>query len=236
VAWVALFIALGGVASGLPGHNTVNSRDVRDNQIRGKDIRARAVASSELRDGGVQRADLANSAVGPEQILDGSIGPDQIGPVPAARVDTPQEAGCVTQEIANNSSEVLQFSNELYDAGGIHSDPPAGCSTAQQSRLTAPINGIYAVQAGISWSNSDADIRQLSIVRPVEGAGAEVVAANSAQPSPVGGTSQAVGTQIALGAGDHLELRAGQVGGGTLRLGNSLDTYFAMAWIGPWPG
>jgi hypothetical protein len=181
----------------------------------------------------VQRADLAPASVGAEQILDGSVGPGQIGPGPAVRVDTPQEAGCVTQGIANNSSEVLQFSNELYDSEDLHSDPGPDCGVEAQSRLTAPIDGIYAVQGGISWSHSDADIRQLSIVRTVEGADAEVVAADSARPSLVGGTSQAVGTQIPLGAGDYLELRAGQVGGGTLTVGNSLDTYFAMIWIGP---
>jgi hypothetical protein len=107
VAWVALFIALGGVAGGLPGRNTVDSRDIRNNQIRGKGIRARAVASPELRDAGVQRADLADASVGADQILDASVGPTKIGPVPAVRVDTPQDAGCVAQEIGHSQNTYL---------------------------------------------------------------------------------------------------------------------------------
>jgi hypothetical protein len=235
VAWVALFIALGGVASGLPGHNTVNSRDIRDNQIRGKDIRARAVASSELRDGGVQRADLANSAVGPEQILDGSIGPDHIGPVPAARVDTPQEAGCVTQEIANNSSEVLQFSNELYDTAGLHGNPPGDCSVSGQSRLTAQLDGLYLVHAGVVWATDSDGERQVSIVRTVGGSTPDVVAGDNRPAAADRATSQGVETVLPLDAGDSVGLQVTQTGGSGLATGSSLDTYFAMTWIGPRP-
>ena len=236
MAWVALFVALGGVASGLPGRNTVDSHDIRKNQVRGQDIRAQAVASSELRDGAVQRADLANSSVSAEQLLDGSVGPGQIGPVPAVRVDTPQEAGCVTQEIANNSSEVLQFSNELYDGGDLHREAGPDCSVETQNRLTAPTNGLYSIVAGVIWSSSQTGTRQISILRTVDEGPAQSVASDSRNPSATGETSQNLATEISLGAGDYVELQATQVGGGSLALGNSLDTYFAMTWIGPRSG
>ncbi len=119
VAWLALFIALGGVASGLPGNNTVTSNDIRTG----------AVKSPDIADGKVKATHIAASAIGTQAIADDAVGPLQLGPVPAARIDTPQQGPpCTSQVIEDPSPETLQFSVEEFDSQGLHAPPPADCS------------------------------------------------------------------------------------------------------------
>ena len=164
VAWVALFIALGGAAAGLPGRNSVDSQDIENGRVRAHDLDRNSVRASEVRDGSIHsaevqdgaiaQADLAAGSVGAPQILDGAIGPEKLGTVPAVRVGTPQEGPpCATQSIANNASEIVQFTQELYDTQNLHEDPPADCSAGTQSRLTAPMPGIYLVIGSVTWDN-----------------------------------------------------------------------------------
>jgi hypothetical protein len=73
VAFVALVAALSGTAVALPGTNTVDSgdiknnsvrsKDLRNNDVRGKDIRAGTVTSSDLQDDGVTGTDVRESTL-----------------------------------------------------------------------------------------------------------------------------------------------------------------------------
>jgi hypothetical protein len=236
VAWLALFIALGGAAAGLPGHNSVGSRDIRNHQVRSKDLHAPSVQSRQLRNGSVHQVDLASRSVGTDQLLDGAVGPAKLGTVPAARVDTPQEdPACGTQTVDNNSSEIVRFSSELYDTQNLHDDPPADCSVGTQSRLTAPIDGIYTIEGEVTWGTDNSGRRQLEIV-VTPAAGGPLSVASDYRPGVIGAaTGQSTSTTIALGAGDSAELRATQTSGSALDLGTSVESYFAMTWIAPPP-
>jgi hypothetical protein len=68
VAYIALFIALGGTSYGLASgsigsreikNNSVRSKDIRNNTIRGKDIRTGTILSSDVGDGSLLAQDFA---------------------------------------------------------------------------------------------------------------------------------------------------------------------------------
>jgi hypothetical protein len=230
VAWLALFVALGGAASGLAGRNTVDSGDVVDQSLRSRDIGEGAVRASEVRNGALGQADIGTDAIGASELLDGSITPAKLGVVPAARVEAPQEdPGCATQSIPSGNSEIVRWSVEAFDTQGLHIDPPAGCTAGTQSRLTVPIDGIYLVSAGLVWPSDPDGRRQLEVL--VNGA-AEAV--GDSRPAVTGvGTVENVSTALRLSAGDYVETRAFQNSGGSLALEDFGETYLAGIWLGP---
>ena len=97
VAFVALLAALSGTAVALPGtnsvdsgdikNNNVRSKDLRNNDVRGKDIRAGTVGSSDVKDNGLTGADVDESALGkvPNAAnADSAANATQLGGVPAS--------------------------------------------------------------------------------------------------------------------------------------------------------
>jgi hypothetical protein len=233
VAWLALFVALGGVASGLPGKNTVGRDDIRSGAVRSSEIHSQAVRSKEIRNATIKRADIAAAAIGEAQLLDGAVTPGKIGTVPAARVDTPQEGpACTSQVISSNASEVVQFSMEAFDTQALHEDPPPECAPVTQSRLTAPIRGVYVVSAGLSWSLDDDGRRQLEILQSDNG-DTQMMAVDQVEASSTGATVQALSTIVGLDASDSVEARGTQNSGDSLTLGSGPNTYLSMAWLSP---
>jgi hypothetical protein len=231
---MALFVALGGVASGLPGRNTVNSRDIKPDAVRDSDINEEAVGTAQLEDAGITVDDIGPGAVGTSQLAPGAVTPETVGTTPAARVYVPQQpAACGDQVIEDNASEELQFSVELFDTQDLHADPASGCPAGTQSRLTAPIDGIYVVSAGVSWPGDDTDNgRQLEIRRTNDG-GSQTLARASTDALSDQGTPQQVSTILDLDATDFVEARVSQDSGSPLTLSGSLETYLSMVWVAP---
>jgi hypothetical protein len=64
VAFVALLAALSGTAVALPGRNTVDSGDIKNNNVRGKDIRRSAVGSSDVKNEALTGGDINESTLG----------------------------------------------------------------------------------------------------------------------------------------------------------------------------
>lgn len=63
IGYVALFIALAGTASALPGKNTVDSGDIRNGQVKTADIRNDNVRGADIRTGAVGSSDVTNGAL-----------------------------------------------------------------------------------------------------------------------------------------------------------------------------
>jgi hypothetical protein len=235
VAWLALFIALGGVAAGLPGNNSVGSKDIRGGAVRGSEIHRNAVRSSKLKAGAVTEDAIAAGAIDTGQLLDGAVTPAKIGGVPAARVDTPAQApGCAAQVIEDGQAEIVQFSSEEFDLEAVHADPPVDCAPSTQSQLLAPVGGIYAVSAQVAWPSNAAGDRTLQVIKT--NIGGPVAIAEDNRPAFVGGgTQQNLSTLVALDSGDRVEVQVAQDSGSDLTLANQLSTYFAVTWIAPPP-
>ena len=63
VAVLALFVALGGTAEALHGHNTVRSDDIVNGTIVGHDIADKAIKTPKIKDGAVNSAKIKDEAV-----------------------------------------------------------------------------------------------------------------------------------------------------------------------------
>jgi hypothetical protein len=227
---MALFIALGGVASGLEGRATVNSGDVVNDTLKAKDVATEAVRSEEVRDQTLGPVDIAADAIGTGELLDEAVTPEKLGAVPAVRVEAPQEdPACVTQSVPSGNGEIVRWSLEAFDTANLHADPPAGCSAGTQTRLTAPIDGLYVVAAGIVWASDSDGRRQAEMI--LNGSGA--VAGDYRVAVSGAATVQDVSTLLDLDAGDYVEVQAFQDGGEPLALTNSTSTFLAATWVGP---
>ena len=73
LAFLALLVALGGVASALPGKNSVDKNDIKKNAVSSSDIKKQAVKSSDLKNNGIKGKDLKDEAVKTDKLGDGSV-------------------------------------------------------------------------------------------------------------------------------------------------------------------
>jgi hypothetical protein len=78
VAYLALFVALGGTAGALAGKNSVDSRDIKPKAVRAGDLAKNSVSTPKLKGGAVDTAKIAGNAVTAAKVLDGSIGPPEL--------------------------------------------------------------------------------------------------------------------------------------------------------------
>jgi hypothetical protein len=239
VSTLCLFLFLsGGTAVALHGSNTVFSDDIVDGEVRTQDISdTNGVLSTDVRDdslgdGGLQAADLrpdsvgqteiANSAVGSGEVIDGSLGTTELSSaIPAARV-----TNSVDESMRDRIGEALPFDSERYDTADMH-------TTTNNSRLTAPVEGIYAVSASVTWAADPDGSRFVGLKRN----GDTFVAAQT-QPALTGTpTDQEVAHQMFLREGDYVEVRAHQSSNNRLAIIKFQETSpeFAMTWLAPGP-
>ena len=88
VACIALFVALGGVSYGF-ATGSIDSREIRNENVRSQDIRNNSIRTDDLRNNEVRGRDIRNSTVrGPDVALNTLGGPDiresALGVVPSA--------------------------------------------------------------------------------------------------------------------------------------------------------
>lgn len=165
---------------------------------------------------------LAANSVDSAEIAAGAVEPAEFGALPAARARPTSNP-----TIANNSAVALGLGTGVFDIGNLH-DP-----VTNNTRLTAPIDGIYTISGQAAFGANATGIRAAQITRNGTNdilVDAQVSAANSASLA----TDLPLTTIVELNAGDFVELRAFQNSGGDLGLFAS-RTHLAMAWIAPGP-
>lgn len=142
--------------------------------------------------------------------------------------------------IANDTVTVIDFDTEQYDTGGNSAFGATG-STAfhdnatNNSRLTAPVNGIYYIAARARWAASAVGRRELILLLN----GATNIAVDIVEPVSEAAqpTRQGVTTDYYLAVGDYVEVRVRQTSGGDLVLQSSSpsDPQFHMHQFGTGP-
>jgi hypothetical protein len=113
---------------------------------------------------------------------------------------------------------------ETYDTANLHSD-------TQPTRLTAPIDGIYAISASTRWGSGTGD-RATLLVRN----GATIIAADIGPTTSSFAFTQNLSTQYRLAAGDFVEIQYTTSGSGLSTVPSTTSESgptFAMAWVGP---
>jgi hypothetical protein len=217
---IALFVALGGgTALALDGSNTVFSDDVVDNQVYSADVR-----NDTLSTGGLAAQDLRANSVGSSEVTNGSLGTGELShSIPAARVTRGS-----AQSIPDSLNTSLAFDQERYDTAGVHDN------VTNNSRLTAPVTGIYAVTAQFSWGASGTGIRVGGIMKN----GSALITRSEQQ---AGDDDENVTTQVRLAAGDYVEVVVLQTNGGNslpIAANGMAQQYtpeFSMTWLAPGP-
>src|SRR5688572_24075021 len=83
VAFVALLATLSGTAIALPGTNTVDSGDIKNNQVRSKDIRNNNVRGRDVRTSTLNGTDVLD-----DSLTGADINESTLGTVPSATTAT----------------------------------------------------------------------------------------------------------------------------------------------------
>lgn len=124
VAYVALFVALGGSAYAVTApKNSVRSKSIKNGQVKSIDLQDGGVQSPDIQDGGVGSAELQNGGVQPADLA-----PDAIGALGFARISAngnlSRSRGVVGVEHTNGSgtycidtSFTPQVATATVDAG-----------------------------------------------------------------------------------------------------------------------
>ena len=173
----------------------------------------------------VQSEDIADQAVDAAKVADGSLGTAEFSksiPVVRATRNTDQSI-----PFQSNSATTLAFDAERYDTAAMHDN------AANNSRLTAPVSGIYAISAQVSLNHSSpGTFRVLTVIRN----DAASIARVTADASTTGTQSLEANTQVLLQAGDYIEAALFHDAGGLVaeKLGE-VSPEFSMAWVAPGP-
>src|SRR5215204_2490654 len=106
-------------------------------------------------------------------------------------------------------------------------------NATNNSRMTAPIAGVYVISTSVDWTANATGERRLRL--RVNGNNTQLIASDIEDSSPV--RFQTVATVYRLAAGDYVEAVVKQTSGGALNAGASANLGFdrkelAMAWVG----
>jgi len=215
VATLALFLVLGGGAAWAA--NTIGSADIIDNEVYSADVR-----DDTLTGGGLGRQDLNAGSVRSSEVTNNTLAtPDFAKSIPAAHV-----TNSANQTVPSFQYWTLAFDTERYDTANTHDN------ATNNSRLTAPVTGIYAVTAQVVWAPASGN-RELLLRKN----GTTEIARDSRQPTGVD-FAQSVTTQVRLQAGDYVEAWVYQSS-----TQDPLPIYasaerspeFSMTWLAPGP-
>ncbi len=164
---------------------------------------------------------LSDSAVTGPKIAAGAVDTGKIAnSIPAARV-TNSAAETTTDQV----NHVLTFNQERYDTANLHSN-------GQNTRLTAPVTGVYDITAHIVWQGDSDGGRELVLRKN----GNTIIAEQQNNASTLD-PGQSVATSARLAAGDFVQAQVAQTSGTSLDIlkRNQWSPEMTMTWLAPGP-
>ena len=234
VACIALIAALGGPAIA----DQVVDFAKRAKLINGKKIQKRSIAGNRLRRDTLTGTEINESSLGPvpsasratsatnaataanaQDISDRIVTPSKFGVLPAARA-----FHSTTQSIPNDTLTTVALNSEAFDTAGLHN------TTVANSRLTAPVSGIYSLTAAANWFVNPTGSRIAQIWQN----GSTLLISDSVAPNQ--DEDHVLSTIARLSAGDYVELRVQQTSGGDLLLAfgpQGQGPLLTMNWVAP---
>jgi hypothetical protein len=153
VAFVALFVALGGVSYGL-ATGSIDSREIADNTIRSKDIRDNSVYSRDLRNNDIRDIDIRNGTIKGRDIARATITGDNVNMPKLGQVPDSAALGGVAAKDYARAAEAVKpvgsgaepaFAPGVGAAGGGALAPgfwlTGGGSVELQGSVSGPAGG-----------------------------------------------------------------------------------------------
>ena len=163
--------------------------------------------------------DLAGTYPNPS-IANKAVTPSKLATVPAARATN---TGPVP--IPDSDITAVPLNAESFDTANLHSN------TVDNTRLTAPIDGIYVIAGHVSWPSGSGD--RVVFLAVTSGLTFTRVAATSGA-AYAAEAKQTVSAVYKLNAGDYVELEAQQTSGLTESIQKSDSSpSLEMTWVGP---
>jgi hypothetical protein len=116
--------------------------------------RTEFVDGQKISDDAVGSSEIATNSVDSAEIAPAAIGTSEIGNIPAALTLGPSDTN-----VPDSTRTTLDFALEVEDTNDMHSD-------AQGSTITAPVDGIYSVNASFYWQvdETPSGFRETAIV------------------------------------------------------------------------
>jgi hypothetical protein len=209
--------------------NSVGSPKIINGSVLGPDLGADSVGAGAIAAGAVRAEEIGNASVGPDQLSDGAVGTPQIGAVPAVKVVASAQI-----PYADSTSAAIPFDSETapaFDPFGMH-DP------AQPARLSAPVDGIYQVEALLRWQHDpdDDDVFRLSLRKTTGPTTIAFVSQRGDTGFSQDPTTLSIGSLVELDAGETVELVAVQDNFDNDPLNiltSSGMPYMSMHWVSP---
>lgn len=239
VALIALFMSLGGTATA--AKVLIDGKNIRNGTIAASKLtkKARHQLTAHARTAG--RARLAESADSADSLTDEASGDTLLAsstPTPGELLPLDADGHFSPSASPNIAARIYSSTDEAVPIGGVKMltfdrvsfDTAHLFDQAHATRLKAPVNGVYLINANISWQISSAWGLNRAVYVYVNG-----YAISVDQRPPATETRQVVTTLYRLKAGDEVEVGVAQDEAGSLNV-NAVGDYapsLAIALIAP---
>ena len=233
VSMIALFVSLVGTAA---GGSDDNPFDIPRNSIGERELEKNAVGDPEIQNDAVDSGELKPEAVETENITSGAV------PPLALKVQPSVGATNTNAQVIPNGSESSVGTPIAFDAENWdYPDTPMHDNVSKNTRLVAPIAGVYRVMGSVDWEANDAGWRRLTLWKgkltpgpvPIE---SETLVATSMSGQLLGVSFGAqIGKTLRLDAGEWVVLHATQSSGGPLNIkgGGDSAASLSLRWESP---
>ncbi|MGH2981645.1 MAG: hypothetical protein ACRDKV_06350 [Solirubrobacterales bacterium] len=135
---LALFIALSGVAVGLPGKKSVDKNDIKRNAVRAKAIKRNAVTSAKIAGDAVTGGKIANGAVDTGQLANNAVTTGKIA-----------NSAVTTGKIANNAVTEQKIAPDAVTATRLAADSVRADELGPITR----IQGAISINPGAAFAD-----------------------------------------------------------------------------------
>jgi hypothetical protein len=165
IACIALFLSLGGVSYGL-ATGSIDSREIKNNQVRSSDLRNNSIRTFDIRNNEVRGFDIRNSTVqGRDVALNTLTGADiseqDLAKVPsAAAADTATTAGSaggVTPKAFAYAGQAGSGFVEVFNLGGLRVEASCGAGPVLIVRATPAVADSEVSSDFGAFTNDDLD-------------------------------------------------------------------------------
>ncbi len=204
----------------------VGESQILDEAVASSKIKKQAVKSSRIKKLAVKTNKIADEAVDAAKVAAGSLGTAALSAsIPAARVTRSGASGA--QSISDSTNTALAFTEERYDTASMHDN------ATNNTRLTAPVTGIYEISASIVWGPNATGRRQVFLRKN----GSTTLAIEHGVPGSGSDWGQTITTAPSLQAGEYVEVLVFQNSTGALDVlkANESTPEFSMNWLAPGP-